>query len=67
MKFYFVPPPAPLIPAKPLDNAVSHAPGALRCAEIGPKTGPMIRRRSALATACETRKSAPLQGFSEWS
>jgi hypothetical protein len=41
----FRPPPAPLIPAKPLDDAVSHAPRALRCAEIGPKTGPMIRRR----------------------
>jgi hypothetical protein len=32
MEFYFAPSIEPVIPAKLLDNAVSHAPEALRCA-----------------------------------
>ena len=67
MEFYQVPWTEPVMPPKPLDNAGSHAAGALRCTEIGPKTGPKTKRQPALATARETRKSAPLQGFSEWS
>jgi hypothetical protein len=46
-KFYFAPRTEPVISAKPLGHAVSHALDTLRCAEIGPKIGPKNPRRSA--------------------
>jgi hypothetical protein len=57
-EFHFAPPTELLTPAKPLDNAVSHTPEALSCAEIGPRTGPTTIARGHIRTEPERRETA---------